>query len=89
MRQSEAAQPPPDRDAAGLDAMPVTQLDHQFIKRQAELLLDSAFDPTRHARQIAVPTAVALGLGRKRPGPVFQQHHVIDKLGRDPELRRC
>ena len=80
---------PPDRDAVGLDAMPVPQLDHQFIQRQIALLLDPAFDPTRHARQLAVPTAVALGFGLKRSGPALQENHVVDKLDRNPELRRC
>ena len=88
MRQAKAAQVPPDRDTVGLDAMSVTQLDHQFIQRQVALLLDPAFDPTRHPRQLAVPTAVALGLGLKRSGPALQQHHVVHKLDRNPELSR-
>ena len=54
VRQAEAAQVPPDRDSVGLDARPVTQFDHELIKRQVALLLDPAFDPTRHARQLAV-----------------------------------
>ena len=52
--QAKAAQPPPDRDAVGLDPMPLAQFGHQFIQRQVALLLDPAFDPTRHARQLAV-----------------------------------
>ena len=88
MRQAEAAQAPPDWDAVGPDAMPVPQFDHELIQRQVALLRDPAFNPTRHARQLAVPTAVALGLGRKRSGHALQQHHVVHKLDRNPKLRR-
>ena len=88
MRQAEAAQMPPDRDAVGLDAMPVPQLDHQFIQRQIALLLNPAFDPTRHAREFAMPAAITLRLGLQRAGRPLQKHNVIDKLDRNPELRR-
>ena len=69
--------------------MPVTQLDDQLIKCQLALLLDPAFHPTRHARQLAVPAPVALRLGLKRPGRPLQKHHVIHKFDRNPELHRC
>lgn len=88
VRQAKAAQVPPDRDTVGLDAMTVTQFNHQFIQRQVALLLDPALDPTRHASQLAVPTAVALGFGHQRSGPELQKHHVVHKLHRNPELRR-
>ena len=81
-------QPPPDRDAVGHDAMSVAQFDHQLVKGQVALFRDPAFNPTRYARQLAVPAAVALGLGRKRPSPALQQHHVVHKFDRNPELRR-
>lgn len=86
--QAEAAQVPPDRDAVGRNAMPVTLLDHQFIKCQTALFPDPSLDPIRRACQLAVPTPVALRLGLKRSGPAFQQHHVVDELDRNPELRR-
>lgn len=66
--QAERAQVPPDRNAVRLNAMPVTQLHHPFIQRQIALFPDPALDPTRHARQLAMPAAVALGPGIKRPG---------------------
>lgn len=65
MCQAEAAQVPPDRDAVSLNAMPVTQLGHQFIKGQVALFLDPASNPICHASQFAMPTTVALRLGRK------------------------
>ena len=65
MRQTEAA-PPPDRDAVRRDAMPAAQFGHQRIKGRTALFRDPASGPTRHARQIAMPAAVAPGLGRKR-----------------------
>ena len=79
---------PPDRNAVRLNAMPVPQFHHQFIQRPIALFPDPAPDPTRHARQLAMPAAVALRLGIKRPGPAPQQHHVVDKLDVNPEPRR-
>ena len=66
----------------------VTQLDHQFIQRQVALFPDPARDPTRHAREFAMPAAITLRLGLQRAGRPLQKHHVIDKLDRNPELRR-
>jgi len=83
--QAEAAQVPPDRGAVRLNAVPVTQFHHQFIQRQVALFLDPALDPARHACQLAMPAAVALRLGIKRPGPALQQHHVVDKSDGNPE----
>ena len=86
--QFEAVQAAPDQDAVDLDPEPVAQLDHQFIKGQVALLPDPPRDPVHHARQLAVPTAVAPGLGLQRAGSEFQQHHVVHELDRNPELRR-
>jgi hypothetical protein len=86
--QAKGTQMPPDRDAVDIDAVPITKFDHKFIKRQVALLLDPLRDPTRHARQLAMPAPTALGLGIKRSGPALQQHHVVDKLDRHTELRR-
>ena len=86
--QAEATQVPPDRDTVDIDAVPFTKLDHKFIKRQVALLLDPPFDPTRHARQLAMPAATALGLGLKQSGRALQQDHVVHELDRNPELRR-
>ena len=72
----------------GLNAMPVTQFHHQFIQRQVALFPDPAFYPARHARQLAMPAAVALRLGIKRSCPALQQHHVVDEFDRNPEPRR-
>ena len=35
-----------------------------------------------------MPTAVALRLGFKRPGRLFQQDHIVHELDRNPDLRR-
>ena len=79
---------PPNLDAVRLDAMPVTQFHHQFIQRQVALFPDPALDPTRHPRQLAVPAAIALGLGIKRSGPALEQHHIVDAFDGNPEPRR-
>ena len=86
--QAKATQPPPDRDTVDIDAVPITKFDHQLIKRQVAFLLDPLLDPTRHARQLAMPAPTALGLGLKRSGCALQEHHVVHKLDRNTELRR-
>ena len=65
-----------------------TQFDNQFIKGQVVLFLDPTSDPVRHPRQLAMPTTVALRLGRKRPCRPLQEDHVLHELDRNPELRR-
>ena len=65
MCQAEAAQVPPDRGAVSLNAMPVTQLGHQFINLGGFAVLDPASNPICHASQFAMPIPVALRLGRK------------------------
>lgn len=86
--QAEAAQAVPDRDAVGLDAMPIAQFDHQFIKGQVELFPEPTGDPVRQARQLAVPTSVAMALGLKRTRRTLQMHHVIPELDRNAEMSR-
>ena len=65
MCQAKAAQVPPDRAAVGLDALEVTQFDHQFIKGQLALFPDPVPEPVCYANQLAMPTPVALRLGLK------------------------
>ena len=65
MCQAKAAQVPPDRAAVGLNPMLRTQFDHQFIKGQVTLFPDPAPDPVRNARQLALPTPIALLPGLK------------------------
>ena len=86
--QIEPAQAAPDRDAVDLDPKPLPQFDHQFIKGQVALFLDPARDPAHHTRQLAVPTAVALGLGLKQTRRALQKHHIVHKLDRNAELSR-
>ena len=42
-----------------------------------------------HVKQLAVPAAVALGLGFQRTRLALQDDHVVQELDRNPELRRC
>ena len=71
-----------------LDPLLVTQLDNQLIQRQVALFPDPALDPTRHAREFAMPAAIALRLGLQRAGRPLQKHHVVHEFDRNPELRR-
>jgi len=79
---------PPDRDAVGFDALNLPQFEHQFIKGQTALFPDPAQGPGRRASLLAMPTPVALLLGRKRPCRPLQEYHVVHELDRNPELRR-
>ena len=88
MCQDKTAQMPPDQDAVRLNAMYAPQVHHPVIQRQVALLPDPALDPTRHPRQLAVPAAIALGLGIKRSGRALEQHHIVDKFDRNPRPRR-
>ena len=87
--QIEPAQAAPDRDAVDLDPRPLAQFGHQFVKGQVALFRDPAGNPVHHARQLAVPAAVALELGFQRTRLALQDDHVVHELDRNPELRRC
>jgi hypothetical protein len=50
----------PDRDAVDGDAVPIRQLDHQIVERQAALLRHPRFEPVAHRLQLAMPAAIAL-----------------------------
>ena len=67
----------------------LTQFDHQFIKGQVTLFRDPMRYPTRHSRKLAMPAAVALALGFQPARRAPQKHHIVHKLDRNPELRRC
>lgn len=70
------------------DALLTAQLDHQFIQRQVALRRDPTPDPIRHARELAMPAAIALRLWFQRPGRPLQKHHIVHEFNRNPELRR-
>lgn len=86
--QARAAQPPPDRHTLDIDAVPITKFDQPVIKCQVAFLLDPLLDPTRHARQLAMPAPTALGLGLKQSGCALQEYNVVHKPDRNTELRR-
>ena len=48
MRQAEAAEEPPDRNAVDRDAVPVRKLGHQIVERQ--IALSSAIRASSQAR---------------------------------------
>ena len=84
--QTEAVQVPPDRAAVGRNTLQIAQFDDQFIKGQVALFPDPAFEPVRHAGQLAMPSPVALRLGLKGSGGALQKHLSFTNL---IETRNC
>ena len=88
MRQTEAAQKPPDRDAVGLDAVAVRQLRNQIVQGQIRLLGHPSCDAVLHGPELAMTAAIALRPRFKPAGFTLQDDHIIDKLHRNPEPDR-
>ena len=60
MRQAEAAQDAPDRDAVNFDTMTIRHLQHQIIQGQIRLCQHPRFDPAPKTGQLTVPATIAL-----------------------------
>jgi hypothetical protein len=65
------------------------QFAHQFIKRQFAVLFQPLLDPALMRAKLGICPAMALPFGRKRTGLALQDHHVIHKAHRNPEMGRC
>jgi len=66
MRQPEAAQNPSHGAVMHVDTVGLGQFSDQFIEGDFALGGDARFDPAGHARELAVPAAIALGSRRER-----------------------
>ena len=60
MRQAEAAEGAPDRDAMDRHPMPIRNFQHQIIQRQVRLGGHPCRDPIPQTAQLAMPAAIAL-----------------------------
>ena len=72
-----------------VDAMGLGQFHGQLIERDLALLGDAGLDPAGHARQLAVPTAVALRPRIQRSGFPPQLDQIVHKSRRHPEMPGC
>ncbi len=88
MRETEAAQHPPNSPAVDGDVMRLGQFRHQLVKRNLTLFSDTALDPAGHARQFAVPAAIALATRCQRPRFAAQLDQIVHKSRRNPEMPR-
>ena len=88
MRQSEAAQDPPDAAAVNVDAVNVGQLGDQFVECDLAPGRDPGFDPAGYARQLAVSAAIALPPRCQRSGITAQLDQLVHELWRHPEVPR-
>ena len=88
MRQAEAAQDAPDRDAVNFDTMTIRHLQHQIIQGQIRLCQHPRFDPAPKTGQLTVPATIALRARHQTTCFTLQDHHVVDELHRNPKVRR-
>jgi hypothetical protein len=87
MRQAEAAEGAPDRDAMDRHPMPIRNFQHQIIQRQVRLGGHPCRDPIPQTAQLAMPAAIALSARLQPTSLALQDHHVVDELHRYPKPR--
>jgi hypothetical protein len=86
------AQPKPVEKPANGRAMHVNatpgKFDTQFVQRHFAIRNDTGFNPFAMRRQLAA-RRMALPCRRKRTSGAMQDHHVVDKSRRHPEMPSC
>ncbi|MEO1960199.1 MAG: hypothetical protein ABGW82_04370 [Paracoccus sp. (in: a-proteobacteria)] len=71
-----------------VDAMRPGRFRRQFVEGDLALVGDARLDPASHARQLAVPAAVALRPRRQQSGFAPQPDQIVHELRRHPEVPR-
>jgi hypothetical protein len=86
MGQSETPQNAPDGGTVDIDAMRLSQLGHEFIKRDPAFGHDAGFEPADHVHQLAMSAAIALSPRCQTSGLAPQLHQIIDEFRRHPKM---
>lgn len=89
MRQAEAAQDAPDRDAVDRNTVMIRQFQHQIIQGQIRLCNRPCLDPAPKTGQLAEAAAIALSTRLQPTRFTLQDHHVVDEFYRNSKPRRC
>ena len=84
MAQTKPVEKPADRGAVHINATP-GEFDAECVERQFAILGDAGTNPFAMRRQLATGR-MALPCRRKRAGGSMQDHHVVDKSRRHPEM---
>jgi len=87
MAQPKPVEKPADRRAVHVNATP-GKFDAELVERHVAIRSDTGFNPSAMRRQLAA-RRMALPLRRKRAGDAMQDHHVVDKSWRHPEMPGC
>lgn len=86
MTQSETPQNTPDGGTVDVDAMRLSQLGHEFIKRDPAFGRDTGLKPAGHVHQLAMSAAVALSPRCQTSGLASQLYQIIDEFWRHPKV---
>ena len=65
----------------------IGNLQNQIIQRQIRFGSHACRDPILQTAQLAMTTTIALGARLQPARLALQNHHVVDELYRNPELR--
>ena len=87
MAEAKPVQPSADRTAMHRHAMNRGQLGYDLVQRQVTLDRHPIPKPAAVGRQLALGM-IALRLGEKTASLALQDHHVVHKTWRHPEVPR-
>jgi len=79
MRQVEASNPPPDRNAMRFDPILIAYLFNKLVDCQIAGLPEPSVNPSRYRRELPVPGA-ALRLRLQRARLPLQLYHAVHEL---------